>query len=53
MASVREDRPNPQETLGHREWGVLVGWGQGIGMGVGTSSWRQRIGRIGCGNVGV
>jgi hypothetical protein len=26
LGSVREDAPNPQETLGPREWGGLVGW---------------------------
>lgn len=28
---MREDAPNPPETRGPKEWGSLVGWGQGGG----------------------
>ena len=46
LASVREDKPNPWETWGPREWGGLTGV-----EGMGTSSWGQVRGGMWWGTV--
>ena len=48
LCSIRDDAPNLQETRGPREFRGHVG----LGVGLGTSLWRQRVGGdMRCGTV--